>query len=262
MRSRRVLLAAACAAVAVTVAAGCGPKVKPGLTVAGDKATATFDRPMVGEDKLGVPVANPPLRMKPAVPGIFRWLDAKVIAFVPEEALPRSSKIEMEVPAGVKALDGFGIAKAVKWSFETERLHVSSRNAPTNGRRVTSASRSPSTSRCAAATSRSDVATSPSAAASRRSSTTPARTVRRDKFAVFPHEPLALATKWRFECSAELTGAEGPLGLEIDAKKPAASSSRPTGRSRSRRSRLRRPAFTRPRQHRHQLLHPRRRERR
>ena len=53
MRSRRVLLAAV--SVAAVAAMGCGPKVKPGLTVTGDKLTAKFDRPMVGDDKLGIP---------------------------------------------------------------------------------------------------------------------------------------------------------------------------------------------------------------
>ena len=40
----------------------------------------------------------------------------------------------------------------------------------------------------------------------------------RERFNVLPHGPLALATRWRFECSPELTGAEGPLPLEADAK--------------------------------------------
>ena len=106
MRSRRVLLAAVLVAAAAATTMGCGPKVKPGLMVTGDRVTATFDRPMVGDDKLGVPAMVPPLRMTPAVPGIFRWLDAKVITFVPDDALPRSTKIDMEVPAGTKALDG------------------------------------------------------------------------------------------------------------------------------------------------------------
>jgi uncharacterized protein YfaS (alpha-2-macroglobulin family) len=217
MRSRRVLLAAACVAAAV----GCGPNVKPGLTVAGDKTTASFDRPMVGEDKLGMAVVDAPLRMKPAVPGVFRWLDAKVVTFVPDDALPRSTKFEVEVPAGIKALDGFGLAKAVKWSFETERLRVSFPNSPgkwaTRDQRITVAfnqpvRRSDVEKRCGYVSDRGRVA----AVADNTGEDSEARA----RFSVLPHEPLALATRWRFECSRELAGAEGPLGLAVDVTHP------------------------------------------
>ena len=111
-------------AIASAVASGCGPKVKPGLGVVGEKTVAKFDRAMVAADKLGQDVVDAPVRIKPAVPGKFRWLDARTLTFVAEEALPRSTRFELEARAGTTALDGLGLAKAVTWSFETERLHV------------------------------------------------------------------------------------------------------------------------------------------
>ena len=69
-------------AIALAVVLGCGPKVKPGLGVVGEKTVAKFDRAMVAADKLGQDVADAPVRIKPAVPGKFRWLDARTLTFV------------------------------------------------------------------------------------------------------------------------------------------------------------------------------------
>ena len=206
-------------AIASAVASGCGPKVKPGLGVVGEKTVAKFDRPMVATDKLGQDVADTPVRIKPVVPGKFRWLDARTLAFVAEEALPRSTHFELEARAGTTALDGFGLAKAVQWSFETERLHVT---LGSPGRWATP------DQRIAGLVQPAGPAVRRGEAVRLRVRREPRRGCRRQhgrdedaraSFAVLPHEPLALATKWRFECSAELTGAEGPLGLEIETKK-------------------------------------------
>ena len=93
MCARWALLALA---VVSAVAAGCGPKVKPGLGVVGEKTLAKFDRPMVAADKLGVDVADAPVRITPALPGKFRWLYVCILAFVADEALPRSTRFELE----------------------------------------------------------------------------------------------------------------------------------------------------------------------
>ena len=112
-------------AIASAVASGCGPKVKPGLGVVGEKTVAKFDRAMVERRQARRPMSpDPPVRMKPTVPGKYRWLDAPPLAFVADEELPRSTRFELEARAGTRALDGFGLAKAVKYSIETERLRI------------------------------------------------------------------------------------------------------------------------------------------
>ncbi|HEY7373942.1 MAG TPA: MG2 domain-containing protein [Polyangia bacterium] len=203
--------------VASAMAAGCGPKVKPGLGVTGDKTVAKFDRAMVGDDKLGFDVSDPPVRMQPSVPGRFRWLDARTLTFLPDEPLPRSTRFEMEARAGTRARDGFGLEKAVRWSFETERLHVTI-GAPgrwaTPDQRVTLSFNQPVRrrdveKRCAYLSDARSVA----AVVDNTGENEDAR----QRFNVLPHEPLALATSWRLECGAELTGAEGPLGLDAGA---------------------------------------------
>ena len=198
------------------VALGCGPKVKPGLGVVGDKTVATFDRAMVGDDKLGgrrrgragaheaggageVPLAR----------------RAHADAFVPDEALPRSTKLRAGGAApGTTALDGFGLAKAVKWSFETERLRVTLGSRPgkwaTPDQRIAVAFNQPVRRRDVEK--RCGYVSDAQARGGGRRQHGRGRRTRATSFAVLPHEPLALATKWRFECSPRADGRRGAAG--------------------------------------------------
>src|SRR5262249_15969950 len=145
--------------------------------------------------------------------------DARTLTFVPAEPLPRSTRFEVEVPAGSKAPDGFGLPKAVRWSFETERLRISfpARGAaqpekwPAPDHPVTLPFNHPLPARdvekrCAYV---SDADRVPAIV-----DNTGESEEARQRFRVIPHAPLAHGTRWRFRCEAQLTGAEGPLGLE------------------------------------------------
>ena len=157
--------------------------------------------------------------MRPTVPGKYRWLDARTLAFVADEDLPRSTRFELEARAGTRALDGFGLAKAVKWSFETERLRItlgSPGRWATPDQRITVGFNQPVRRRdvekhCSYASDSKSVA----AVVDNTGEAEDARA----SFVVLPHEPLALATKWRFECSRALTGVEGPLPMELETTK-------------------------------------------
>lgn len=226
---------AATMAVAALAVAGCGPRVKPGLGVTGDKTVARFDRPMVAADQLGRDVADPPLRVKPAVPGKFRWRDVQTLAFEAAQPLPRSTRFEMTVRAGTRALDGFGVAKAVTWSFETERLRVRL-FAPTRwatpDQDVTLRFNQPVRSsevakrcayvrdgkRVAAAVEEGKAKPTDEAQGEGESGTKAPADDARSDYVVRPREALALATKWRFVCSADLVGTEGPLGLAVESE--------------------------------------------
>ena len=144
-------------AVVAGVALGCGAKVKPGLNVAGTKLEVKFDRPMVATDVIGRDVPSGPLRIRPALAGKLRWLDARTLAFVPAAPLPGATRFEVAGPGGAVALDGLGAVKDVRWSFETERLRArfggDGAALPDSGPRPTRRSRSASTSRCARGTS-------------------------------------------------------------------------------------------------------------
>jgi uncharacterized protein YfaS (alpha-2-macroglobulin family) len=221
MRVRSGPFVAAAVAVFLAPFFGCRPHVKPGLVVTGDRLKARFDRPMVGPEALGHDVVDVPMRLEPKLPGRYRWLDARTLAFIPAQPPPRSTRFEAEVPAGTTALDGTGIAKPSRWSFETERLRVSfpargvsppekwatpdqavalAFNQPVRVRDVEK--------RCAYL-----------ADGGKRTDATIDGTGEtaetRERFRAVPHEPLALATRYRFQCGAELTGAEGPLGILV-----------------------------------------------
>jgi uncharacterized protein YfaS (alpha-2-macroglobulin family) len=216
MRVRSVVLGLfVCAAAA---GAGCGPRVKPGLVVAGERLRAKFDRPMVAAEVLGRDLSEGPLETKPRLPGGYVWLDAKTLELFPKDGVPRSTRVEVEVPAGTKALDGFGIAKAVRWSFETERLRLTFPGQGTQppekwappDQAVLLAFNQPVRAadvgdRCAYV---SDSGRVEAAVDNGGEQQDP-----RPRFRVLPRAPLPAATKVRFTCDEKLTGAEGPLGL-------------------------------------------------
>jgi uncharacterized protein YfaS (alpha-2-macroglobulin family) len=200
--------------LALAIALGCGPKVKPGLGVTGERLEARFDRPMVAADKIGRALDEGPLQIRPSVPGKRRWTDAHTLVFVPAEGLPASTRVELEVPAGTVALDGLGLPKAVRWSFETERLAVSFPDPPrrwaTPDQAVAVRFNQPVAAR--EVERRCGYASDTGRVAGVVDSTGESAEARR-QFRVIPHQPLALATKWRFGCEAALVGASGPLPL-------------------------------------------------
>jgi alpha-2-macroglobulin len=205
-------------AIAALLALACGPKLKPGLKVTGAQLEAKFDRAMVASEALGREVKDAPLRVTPPVPGKLRWLDARTLAFTPDQPLPGSTRFELEVKAGTVALDGHGIDKPVRWSFETERLAVDFPGPPgkwaTPDQAIAVAFNQPVKARevekrCAYASDIGKVAAVVD-------STGEAEEARR-RFRVIPNAPLALATSWRFSCARSLAGTEGPLSIEPGA---------------------------------------------
>jgi uncharacterized protein YfaS (alpha-2-macroglobulin family) len=206
-------------AFAIGIALGCGAKVRPGLNATGSRLEAKFDRPMVAVDQVGRDLPSGPLRVTPAVAGRLRWLDARTLALVPSEALPGSTRFEVTVPAGTLALDGLGLAKPVSWSFESERLRVrfgGDEQPPakwaTPDQAVALTFNQPVRARdverhC-------EYASDAQRQAAVVDNTGEADDTRR-RFRAIPHAPLALDAAWRFHCDGELTGAEGPLGLEV-----------------------------------------------
>src|SRR5262249_50650562 len=117
----------------VLATASCGPKVRPGLGVAGDPTgdarstpafavTASFDRPMVAPELVGQAPAKPPCVPRPQGEGGFRWTSGRTPPFYPKTSLPRSTHYEVEIPKGTHALDGFGLESPFRWSFDYERM--------------------------------------------------------------------------------------------------------------------------------------------
>lgn len=85
------------------------------------RPTITFNKPVraIGQPPVD---AQPPARISPNLPGEWRWLGSATLEFVPTAPAPRSTAFEVQVPAGLTALDGTRLDTAFSWRFETPRV--------------------------------------------------------------------------------------------------------------------------------------------
>jgi len=91
-----------------------------GEALVASEVSVVFDRPV---QALGVAADTaPPLKISPAVRGSFRWVGSRAVVFTPELGrLPGATRYEVEVPAGLRALDGSALRVAHRFAFETPR---------------------------------------------------------------------------------------------------------------------------------------------
>ncbi|MEM6992397.1 MAG: Ig-like domain-containing protein [Myxococcota bacterium] len=101
-----------------------GPVGAEGLVGA---VRVAFNQPMVPLASVESLKAKPiPLTIDPMPPGQARWLGTQVMAWEPEGRMPFSTTYEVTVPAGVKAVSGETLDKAVSWTFSTPTLALES----------------------------------------------------------------------------------------------------------------------------------------
>src|SRR5688572_17963866 len=117
--------------VGLLVACGGGKKGKGDLKATGSptgkiegqtRIIVSFDKPMVGKDKIDQVVAKPPIDISPKLEGEAKWSDDKTLVFLPSKTLPLSTKFVVTVPGNTKSLDGSSTGDAMKFEFFTERL--------------------------------------------------------------------------------------------------------------------------------------------
>lgn len=65
-----------------------------------------------------------PLKIDPRPAGSFRWLDTRTLAYILDKPLIGSSRLFLEVPAGVQALDGSRLARTRSTMVETPPIEV------------------------------------------------------------------------------------------------------------------------------------------
>ncbi len=82
-------------------------------------AVVIFDHPMTPLEAL--PEGRGPafLRISPEVPGRFRWLGARALAFTPDNRFPLATEFRITVPGGIFSLDGFRLPEDYSWTFRT-----------------------------------------------------------------------------------------------------------------------------------------------
>ncbi len=98
----------------------------------GAAATLIFNQPMVPLEGLGDPGAPPDVTIRPAIPGRWEWKGTATLVFRPEGELPRATRFEVGVPAGLKSFSGQALAKGYEFSFTTPRPDLA-RSVPANG---------------------------------------------------------------------------------------------------------------------------------
>ena len=96
------------------------------------EVSVVFDRPV---HALGAASEGPsPFKVTPEVPGHFRWVGSRAAVFTPERRLPFATTFEVEVAAGLLALDGSRLAAPHRFAFETARPSLL-RTTPSDGER-------------------------------------------------------------------------------------------------------------------------------
>ena len=94
-----------------------------------------FDRPVVamGAADPSLEAGKAYLDVEPRPEGYYHWLGTRTLSYVVPAGLPPATRFRASVPAGVRALDGTVLARAVSWEFSTPRpALLASVPTPTN----------------------------------------------------------------------------------------------------------------------------------
>ncbi|HEX6277621.1 MAG TPA: hypothetical protein VFZ53_31480, partial [Polyangiaceae bacterium] len=96
------------------------------------EVTIVFSRPLRPLDR---DVPPPPVRLTPALAGHFLWVGSRALRFVPSgpDALPGATRVEVEVPAATRALDGTPLGSPHRFAFETPRPALAGSNPEGEG---------------------------------------------------------------------------------------------------------------------------------
>jgi hypothetical protein len=63
--------------------------------------------------------------IQPALPGQFRFLTPRMVGFQPERALPKATRIQITLKAGLEDLKNHRLAQDLAWTFNTETIKLS-----------------------------------------------------------------------------------------------------------------------------------------
>ncbi len=86
--------------------------------------SVTFNQPMVPLTTLAeLSAADVPVKITPALPGIWKWLGTKTLTFEYTsdeiDRFPKATEYTVEIPAGTTSATGNPLAEAVTWRFRT-----------------------------------------------------------------------------------------------------------------------------------------------
>ncbi len=86
-----------------------------------DTVVAIFDHPIFPFSSLDEEPKQTVMKISPEIPGTFRWLNPKTLAFSPKDRFPYSTDVEITIESGAKTYDGYILKEDHQWSFTTIR---------------------------------------------------------------------------------------------------------------------------------------------
>ena len=94
--------------------------------------TVTFSQPMVPLGAMERDADQVPMRISPPMKGNYRWLNVYTLAFEPETPLEGSSKGEVVIPAGTKAMSGVELKQEYRSTFALPLIHLQNTSPQAN----------------------------------------------------------------------------------------------------------------------------------
>ncbi|MCJ7581357.1 MAG: MG2 domain-containing protein, partial [Candidatus Aminicenantes bacterium] len=86
-----------------------------------DTIVAIFDHPMFPLSSFDEQKKPNLIKISPNIPGTFRWLNPKTLAFSPEDRFPYSTEVKITIESGTRTYDGYVLKEDHIWSFTTIR---------------------------------------------------------------------------------------------------------------------------------------------
>ncbi|MGE5657820.1 MAG: Ig-like domain-containing protein [Actinomycetota bacterium] len=93
-----------------------------------DQIRIRFKEALIPIESLDSPERQSQLKffeIKPAIPGQFRFLTPRMVGFQPEQALPKATRFQVTVKAGLTDLNSHRLDKDIAWTFNTEPIKLS-----------------------------------------------------------------------------------------------------------------------------------------
>ena len=87
-----------------------------------------FKDPLIPVESLDSPEQQAKLKqfeIQPALPGQFRFLTPRMVGFQPERALPKATRIQITLKAGLEDLKNHRLAQDLAWTFNTDPIKLS-----------------------------------------------------------------------------------------------------------------------------------------
>ncbi len=87
-----------------------------------------FEHPLIPLERLDSPGQQDLLdkfQVEPALGGQFRFLTPRMVGFQADRALPKATRIQVTLKAGLADLEGNALAEDLAWTFQTEAIELS-----------------------------------------------------------------------------------------------------------------------------------------